>query len=381
MNTNSDIFFSSGEKVSSGFFMYSGYRYGFQGQEKDDEVKGEGNSINYKYRMHDPRIGRFFAVDPLAASYPHNSPYAFSENVVINAIELEGLEKFTLFTTGRLAGAGAFYNSVTGQNKDLLFITNSKLIRRNLSFNESTSTMNSNLIQRLSKIGRNNNDATIPTTGETVQVRQTKEFVELPDSHVLLAITELMRTNPENGRRINENGLYNFFTDPANQVQSTISGPNSSTGVSSTFPIAGGATGGFVSFNPTAPSGVGAQTFQITDQNGNVIPLTDISTGTVVTTGTSTAIPAGTTATGGAAGGARQYSFAVPANTSFLTITVTSGGSGTFSTRVSTFGPDNSATTTPSTPTQAPNVTVITNGTDVQPRRNNNGGEGIAVNQ
>ena len=361
--------------------MYSGYRYGFQGQEKDDEVKGEGNSINYKYRMHDPRIGRFFAVDPLAASYPHNSPYAFSENVVINAIELEGLEKFTLFTTGRLAGAGAFYNSVTGQNKDLLFITNSKLIRRNLSFNESTSTMNSNLIQRLSKIGRNNNDATIPTTGETVQVRQTKEFVELPDSHVLLAITELMRTNPENGRRINENGLYNFFTDPANQVQSTISGPNSSTGVSSTFPIAGGATGGFVSFNPTAPSGVGAQTFQITDQNGNVIPLTDISTGTVVTTGTSTAIPAGTTATGGAAGGARQYSFAVPANTSFLTITVTSGGSGTFSTRVSTFGPDNSATTTPSTPTQAPNVTVITNGTDVQPRRNNNGGEGIAVNQ
>lgn len=70
-----------------------GYRYGFQGQEMDDEVKGKGNSVNYKYRMHDPRIGRFFAVDPLAASYPWNSPYAFSENVVIHAVELEGLEK------------------------------------------------------------------------------------------------------------------------------------------------------------------------------------------------------------------------------------------------------------------------------------------------
>jgi RHS repeat-associated protein len=68
------------------------YRYGFQGQEKDDEVKGEGNSINYKYRMHDPRIGRFFAVDPLAPKYPHNSPYAFSENRVIDGVELEGLE-------------------------------------------------------------------------------------------------------------------------------------------------------------------------------------------------------------------------------------------------------------------------------------------------
>ena len=68
------------------------YRYGFQGQEKDDEVKGKGNSLNYKYRMHDPRIGRFFAVDPLAAKYPWNSSYAFSENRVIDRVELEGLE-------------------------------------------------------------------------------------------------------------------------------------------------------------------------------------------------------------------------------------------------------------------------------------------------
>jgi hypothetical protein len=58
----------------------------------DDELKGEGNSANYKYRMHDPRIGRFFARDPLAHQYSYNSPYAFSENKVIHAIELEGLE-------------------------------------------------------------------------------------------------------------------------------------------------------------------------------------------------------------------------------------------------------------------------------------------------
>ena len=70
------------------------YRYGFQNQEKDDEIKGAGNSMNYKYRMHDPRVGRFFAVDPLAASFPHNSVYAFSENSTLAFIELEGLEKY-----------------------------------------------------------------------------------------------------------------------------------------------------------------------------------------------------------------------------------------------------------------------------------------------
>ncbi|WP_417266701.1 RHS repeat-associated core domain-containing protein [Brumimicrobium sp.] len=87
---------NTGSGNGNGYVVMGGYRYGFQGQEKDDEVKGEGNSINYKYRMHDPRIGRFFAVDPLAPKYPHNSPYAFSENNVIHAIELEGLEKWEL---------------------------------------------------------------------------------------------------------------------------------------------------------------------------------------------------------------------------------------------------------------------------------------------
>jgi len=72
----------------------SNYRYSFQGQEKDDEVKGENNSVNYKYRMHDPRVGRFFAVDPLAMEYPYNGPYNFSENRVIDGLELEGLELY-----------------------------------------------------------------------------------------------------------------------------------------------------------------------------------------------------------------------------------------------------------------------------------------------
>ncbi|SOD17745.1 RHS repeat-associated core domain-containing protein [Pedobacter xixiisoli] len=68
------------------------HRYGFQGQEKDNEIKSEGNSLNYEYRMHDPRIGRFFATDPLEEDYPWNTPYAFSENRLLDGVELEGLE-------------------------------------------------------------------------------------------------------------------------------------------------------------------------------------------------------------------------------------------------------------------------------------------------
>jgi hypothetical protein len=85
------------------------YRYGFQNQEKDNEVKGVGNSINYKYRMHDPRLGRFFAVDPLVAKFPWNSPFAFSENRVVDGIEIEGLEVLLIGhqTTGSAIVSGS----------------------------------------------------------------------------------------------------------------------------------------------------------------------------------------------------------------------------------------------------------------------------------
>ena len=82
----------SGGQLTNRTFSVGEYRFGFQGQEKDDEIKGGGNLINFKYRMYDPRLGRFFAVDPLTSKYPWNSTYAFSENRLIDGIELEGLE-------------------------------------------------------------------------------------------------------------------------------------------------------------------------------------------------------------------------------------------------------------------------------------------------
>ncbi len=69
------------------------YRFGFQGQEKDDEIHGAtGTSYAFEYRMHDARVGRFLSIDPLAAKYPHNSPYAFSENRIIDGVDFEGSE-------------------------------------------------------------------------------------------------------------------------------------------------------------------------------------------------------------------------------------------------------------------------------------------------
>lgn len=54
-------------------FSDEGYRYGFQGQEKDDEIKGEGNSYDFGARMYDPRVGRCLSYDPKTTA--RESPY------------------------------------------------------------------------------------------------------------------------------------------------------------------------------------------------------------------------------------------------------------------------------------------------------------------
>ncbi len=72
------------------------YRFGFNGMEKDNEIAGIGNHIDFKFRGYDPRTGRFWSSDPLHRDYPWNSTYAFAENDVIRSIDLEGLEKYII---------------------------------------------------------------------------------------------------------------------------------------------------------------------------------------------------------------------------------------------------------------------------------------------
>ena len=73
-------------------FNSGNYRYGFNGQEKDDEVVGNGNMLAFEFREYDSRLARFFAVDPLTKKYPELTPYQFANNTPIWAKELEGLE-------------------------------------------------------------------------------------------------------------------------------------------------------------------------------------------------------------------------------------------------------------------------------------------------
>jgi RHS repeat-associated protein len=66
----------------------SAYRYGFNGQEKSDEIRGEGNSYAAQFWEYDPRIGRRWNVDPVKK--PWLSDYTTFSNDPINRIDPSG---------------------------------------------------------------------------------------------------------------------------------------------------------------------------------------------------------------------------------------------------------------------------------------------------
>jgi RHS repeat-associated protein len=64
------------------------YRYGFQGSEMDNEIRGVGNSYTTSFRQLDVRLARWLSIDPVVKS--HESPCAWNTNNPISYIDITG---------------------------------------------------------------------------------------------------------------------------------------------------------------------------------------------------------------------------------------------------------------------------------------------------
>jgi RHS repeat-associated protein len=85
-------YYPFGQLVPNKHGSSESYRYGFNGKENDNEIKGEGLQLDYGFRIYDPRIGKFLSKDPLMKEYPFYTPYQFAGNSPIMAVDLDGLE-------------------------------------------------------------------------------------------------------------------------------------------------------------------------------------------------------------------------------------------------------------------------------------------------
>ncbi len=93
------------------------YRFGFQGQEMDNELKGEGNSYDFGARMLDPRVGRWFARDPKEGKYPNLSPYNAFENNPVVFKDPDGEDAIITIQGNNITVKAVIYIDNSGKNK------------------------------------------------------------------------------------------------------------------------------------------------------------------------------------------------------------------------------------------------------------------------
>jgi RHS repeat-associated protein len=79
--------------------MYGAYRYGFNGKENDNEVKGAGNQLDFGARVYDSRLGKWLSVDPLTTKYPSLSPYQYALNNPTASVDPDGEDVIRFVTT------------------------------------------------------------------------------------------------------------------------------------------------------------------------------------------------------------------------------------------------------------------------------------------
>ena len=227
-----------GRKFSAG----SGYRYGFNGKETDNEVKGEGAQYDYGFRIYDPRLGKFLSVDPLFGSFPWYTTYQFAGNKPTIAIDLDGLEEYVVINyyskTGRLERT----NIVTLTDKEAkervemqLRIINKDgslgelaakgkkvLVRHVYSSNENKTFKNdeqrNSLIPREAEIYRSGSKVRDSKENPfAVQIKEGKDLESERDDYTSeqFAIEEKTKTYPPpnvhfQGTLLQSNKIYNF---------------------------------------------------------------------------------------------------------------------------------------------------------------------------
>lgn len=91
-----------------------GYRFGFGGHENDPEPKGDGNFVDFGNYGLDVRIGRRWQQDPMAHTFPWESPYSTFFNNPINLVDPTGMSP-TDWIRNKKNGRFVFNEKVTSK--------------------------------------------------------------------------------------------------------------------------------------------------------------------------------------------------------------------------------------------------------------------------
>ena len=88
-----DDFYAFGQPLNGRHVSAYIYRFAFNGMERDNEVKGNNNSYTTAFRFNDPRVGRWWSIDPVRDM--ERSPYNSMGNNPIAKVDPHGTREFS----------------------------------------------------------------------------------------------------------------------------------------------------------------------------------------------------------------------------------------------------------------------------------------------
>ncbi len=155
-----------------------GYKYGFNGVEKDAEMHGnDGDSYDFGARMYDARVGRWLSVDPLARNFLMYSPYSFPLNTPVTVKDEDGAsppgtreltesELSTLLQNGNVIAKFVLLHKLKVESKQTTIVTSGQKISSFLNSNAG----NANYSEMLGQSGQLSKISTITISNSKLKV-------------------------------------------------------------------------------------------------------------------------------------------------------------------------------------------------------------------
>jgi RHS repeat-associated protein len=136
-------YYAFGMEIKERSWSVSAYRYGFNGMERDDELKGSGNSYDFGARIYDSRLGRWMSLDPHQRRYSALSAYNFCFNSPLLFNDPDG--KDGRVTIQKYEGGGGIITVstivyITGENIDATVATRATEVAKDV-FKPKTLTL------------------------------------------------------------------------------------------------------------------------------------------------------------------------------------------------------------------------------------------------
>jgi hypothetical protein len=124
---------SSTQLVQVSNKLNDGYRFGFNGQEKVDEIAGAGNHTTAEFWEYDTRLGRRWNRDPKFFKYPGETPYSVMHNNPIKFNDPDGDDPPYRIKNGIMQGAGVVNDISSSTERPKMEVVRAVVIHRTVS--------------------------------------------------------------------------------------------------------------------------------------------------------------------------------------------------------------------------------------------------------